>query len=97
MHGRKEKREGIDEVRHRSKDAVSPHFDCTRHTVPREWLKWRDLGASEQFLEWIRHNVAVIWLTRAPPPPFNQGVSCRGLPCDQAAFLQEEVVRLILS
>ena len=63
----------------------------------REWLKLRDLGASGHVLEWICHGVAVPWLTGAPPPPFNQGVSCRGLPRDQASFLQEEIVRLTLS
>ena len=29
--------------------------------------------------------------------PFNQGVSCRGLPRDHATFLQEEIARLALS
>ena len=41
--------------------------------------------------------MAVPWTNGGPPPPFNQGVSCRGLPLDQAAFLKEEVKRLILS
>ncbi len=81
----------------RPKNAVSPHFDYTRHNVRQEWLKWRDLGASGQVLEWIRHGVVVPWLTRAPPPPFNQGVSCRGLSRDQAVFLQKEIERLTLS
>ncbi len=88
---------GNDGVDRRPKSAVSPHFDCTRHNVRAEWLKWRDLGASGQVLEWISHGVAVPWLTGAPPPPFNQGVSCRGLPRDQAVFLQEEIERLTLS
>ncbi len=33
----------------------------------------------------------------SPSTPFNQGVSCRGLPRDQAVFLQEEIERLTLS
>ncbi len=41
--------------------------------------------------------MAVPWLTGSPPPPFNQGVSCRGLPRDHAAFLQKEIERLTLS
>ena len=90
-------REVDDGVDRRPKSAVSPHFDSTRHTVRAEWLKWRDLGASGQVLEWIRHGVAVPWLTGAPPPPFNQGVSCRGLPRDQTLFLHEEIERLTLS
>ena len=48
-------------------------------------------------MEWICHGVAVPWLTGAPPPPFNQSVSCRGLPRDQATFLHEEIERLTLS
>ena len=49
-------------------------------------------------LEWIRHDVVVPWLTGAPPPPFNQCISCRGLPRDQAAFFfREEIERLTLS
>ena len=91
------KKEGIDGVHRCSRDVVSPHCDCMRHNVRQEWSKWRDLGASEQVLEWIRHGVAVPWLTGAPPPPFNQGVSRRGLPRDQAVLLQEEIVRLALS
>jgi hypothetical protein len=55
------------------------------------------MSASVQVLEWIRHGVAVPWLTRAPPPLFNQGASCRGLPRDQAVFLEEEIERLTLS
>ena len=81
----------------RPMDVVSPHFECTRHNVWREWLKWRDLGESGHVLEWIRDGVAVPWLTRAPTPPFNQGVSCRGLPFDQATFLQDKIERLTLS
>ncbi len=76
---------------------VSPHFDCTRHNVRREWLKWEDLGANGQVLEWIRHGVVVPWVPSGPPPPFNQGVSCRGLPRNQATFLHEEIERLKLS
>ncbi len=87
-------REVNDGVDRRPKSVVSPHFDCTRHNVLAERLKWRDLGASGQLLEWIRHGVAVPWLTGAPPPPFNQGVSCLGLPRDHAVFLQEEIERL---
>jgi hypothetical protein len=83
-----------DGVDRRPKSSVSPNFDSTRHNVRAEWLKWRDLGASGQVLEWIRHGVAVPWLTGAPPPPFNQGASCRGLPRDHAVFLQEEIERL---
>jgi hypothetical protein len=48
-------------------------------------------------LEWISHGVAIPWLTSTPPPgpaPSNQGVSCRGLPPDQATFLQEVIDRL---
>ena len=56
------KKEGIDGVNRHSKDAESPHFDCTRHNVRQEWSKWRDLGASGQVLERIRHGVAVPWL-----------------------------------
>ena len=85
-----------DGVCRRSKDAVSPFFDCTRHNVRRGWSRCRDVGASGQVLEWI-HGVPVPWLTRAIPPPFNQGTSCRGLPRDQAVFLQEEIERLTLS
>jgi hypothetical protein len=76
------------------RSAVTPYFDCTCHNVRREWSKWRDLGASGHVLEWIRHGVAVPWAPGGPPPPFNQGVSCRGLPSDQAAFLKEEIERL---
>ena len=77
-----------------SRVAVSPYFDCTRHNVRREWSKWRDLGASGQVLEWILHGVSVPWLPGGPPPPFNDGTSCRGLPQDQAQFLTEEIARL---
>jgi hypothetical protein len=47
-----------------------------------------------QVQEWIRHGVAVPWLPCGPPPPFNDGVSCRGLPLDQEVFLKEEIGRL---
>ena len=79
-----------------SESSTSPFFDCTRQCVRREWSKWRDIGASGQVLEWIRHGVAVPWLPSGPPPPFNQGVSFRGQPRDQATFLQEEIERLQL-
>ena len=79
------------------RNAVSPYFDCTRHNVRREWSRWRDLGANGQLLEWIRRGVSVPWITGGPPPPFNQGVSCRGLPLDQATFLKEEIERLKVS
>ena len=95
--GRKTRGEVTDGVARPPRSSVSPFFDCTRHNVRREWSRWRDLGASGQVLEWIRHGVAVPWLTGAPPPPFNQGISCRGLPIDQAVFLQEEIERLTLS
>jgi hypothetical protein len=36
-------------------------------------------------------------VTRWSSPPFNQGVSYRGLPRDQSTFLQEEIERLKLS
>ncbi len=45
-------------------------------------------------MEWIRHGVVVPWVPGGPPSPFNQGVSCRGLPLDQAAFLKKEIERL---
>ena len=78
----------------RSRDSVSPYFDCTRHNVRRAWSRWRDAGASGQVLEWIRHGVSIPWLYGAPPPPFNHGVSCRNLPPQQAAFLEDEIKRL---
>jgi hypothetical protein len=87
----------IDEADRSYEVSVSPYFDCTRRNVRREWLKWKDLGTTGQVLEWIRHGVAVPWLQGGPPPPFNRGVSCRGLPRDQATFLQEEIERLKLS
>jgi len=95
--GRPRRKGRIDGADRISGVSVSPYFDCTRHTVRREWLKWKVLGASGQVLEWIRHGVAVPWLRGGPPPPFNHGVSCRGLPRDQATFLQEEIERLKLS
>jgi len=80
-----------------SKDDVSPFFDCTCHNVHREWSKWRDLEASGQVLEWIRHGVAVSWTPGGPPPIVNQGVGCRGLPPDQAYFLKKEIERIQVS
>jgi hypothetical protein len=47
-----------------------------------------------QVQEWIRHGVSVPWLPGGPPPPFNDGTSCRGLPKDQAQFLTKEIARL---
>ena len=76
------------------RSAISPYYDCTRHNVRRECSKWRDLGSNDQVLELIRHGVAVPWAPGGPPPPFKQGVSCRGLPSDQATFLKEEIERL---
>jgi hypothetical protein len=35
------------------------------------------------------------WTLGCPPHPFNQGVSCRGLPPDQASFLKEEIGEII--
>ena len=80
-----------------SRDVVSPFSDCTRHNVRREWSQWHDLGANGQVLEWIRHGVAVPWAPGGPPPPCNQGVSCRGLPFDQASVLKEKIERLKVS
>jgi hypothetical protein len=57
-------------------------------------LKWQDAGASVQVREWIRHGVAVPWLPGGPPPPFNDGISCRQLPKAQGEFLTEEIARL---
>ncbi len=48
-------------------------------------------------VDWIRHSVAVPWKLRGPIPPFNHGVSCRGLPRDQASFLKQEISRLTLN
>jgi hypothetical protein len=84
-------------VHRRSKDAVSPHFDCTRHNVRREWLKWRDLGASGQAQEWIRHGVAVPWLTRSHPPHSIKAFRVAGFPTIKQCFYKRETVRLILS
>ena len=94
MPSRRERNDGADRS---SKVSVSPYFGCTRHNVRREWLRWKDLGANGQVLGWIRQGVAVPWTNSGPPPPFNQGVSCRGLPLDQTSFLKKEVERLTLS
>ena len=67
-HNRRLRNDGADRC---SEDAHSSYFDCTRHNVRREWLKWRDLGANGQVLEWIRHGVAVLWVAGGHPPPFN--------------------------
>jgi hypothetical protein len=37
------RKKGITGGGHRTKNA---HFDCMRHNIRREWLKWRELGAS---------------------------------------------------
>ncbi len=95
--GRRVKKEGTDGVNRRSRDAESPHFDCTRHNVRQEWSKWRDLGASGQVLEWIRHGVAVPWLTRAPPPLSTKVFRVAGCPATKQRFLQGEIERLTLA
>ncbi len=41
--------------------------------------------------------MAVPWVAGGPLPPFNQGVSCRGLPPDQDVFLKVEIERLTVS
>ena len=48
--------------------SISPYFDCTRHNLCREWLKRKDLRANGHVLEWIRHGVAVPWLSGGPLP-----------------------------
>ncbi len=55
------------------------------------------LRSQRQVLELIRQGVAVPWVAGGPLPPFNQGVSCRGLPRNQAVFLKEEIERLAVS
>ena len=74
--------EVYDGVGRRAGLSLSPYFDCTRHNVRRAWLKWRDAGASDQVLKWIRHNVSVPWLGGERPPPFNHESSCQHLPPD---------------
>jgi hypothetical protein len=46
-----------------------------RHRVRRNRQAWKDIGASEQVLKWIREGVTIPFLNNQTSPPFNQVVS----------------------
>ena len=55
--------------------------------------QWAAIGANGKVLSWIQHGVAISW-KRAPPPPFNQGVSLLDASPAQLSFLNTELSRL---
>jgi hypothetical protein len=62
-----------------------------RHRVRRNWQAWKGIGASGQFLRWIREGVAIPFLNNRPPPPFNQGVSLLDATLEQLTFVEAEL------
>ena len=54
---------------------------------------WAGAGASSEVISWLLDGYRLPW-ARAPPRPFNLGVSCRKADAEQRAWLVEEVARL---
>jgi hypothetical protein len=64
-----------------------------QHRVRRRWREWERIGASGQFLSWIRHGVRVKFKHGARPRPFNHGTSGMDATPAQLKFLNSELPR----
>ena len=59
----------------------------------RRWRAWKDIGATDELVEQLRHGVRARW-TSGPPPPFDNGTSLGDMDTSQQAWWAQEKVRL---
>ena len=78
-----------------------PHASAPSSVPLRERLRerlpaWLAAGASPQVLQWIREGARCEWLQDAPPP-YDLGVSLRGISNEESSFFEKEYERLFAS
>jgi hypothetical protein len=75
----------------RRAESCSPFSPFMRHRVRRRRREWKRIGASGQFLNWIRHGVRVNFKRGVRPRPFNHGTSMLDATPAQLEFLDSEL------
>jgi hypothetical protein len=59
--------------------------------------EWKQLGASEQVLGWIRQGVRIPFIGGRQPPPFNSGTSMLNATKQQLDLMDSELPRFLQS